>query len=214
VSHIHWDHIQGFPFFDPIYQPNRAIYILPLEVEALFCRLIEQMDGVHFRVTPEDLPSQRHYITGNGVGFLREHGFNVSRIALNHPGGGYGYRIENGGRSVVYLTDNELHPPHDNKTNDLSEFIQFCKDADVLIHDAQYIKQDMPQKHGWGHSLVSQACELAVAAEVKHLVLFHHDPDRTDNELDSIQEDARSWFKTNDQRIQCTAAFEGLTLDM
>lgn len=72
----------------------------------------------------------------------------------------------------------------------------------------------MPQKHGWGHSLVSQACELAVAAEVKHLVLFHHDPERTDNELDSVQEDARSWFKTNDQTIQCTVALEGLTPDM
>ena len=214
VSHIHWDHIQGFPFFIPIYQQNRTIYMFPLQDGTIFCSLIEQMDGAHFRLSPEDLPSQCHFITGNGMGFLGQQGFDVSHIAINHPGGGYGYRIENGGRWVVYLTDNELHPPHGNKATDLDEFIQFCKDAEVLIHDAQYLKQDMPQRHGWGHSLVSQACELAVAAGGKHLVLFHHDPDRTDNELDLIQEDTRSWFKTKNHTIQCTAAFEGLTLEM
>ena len=72
----------------------------------------------------------------------------------------------------------------------------------------------MPHKRGWGHSLVSQACELAVTAQVKHLILFHHDPDRTDDEVDTIQNNARAWFQERNHAIQCTAAFEGLTLNL
>ena len=82
----------------------------------------------------------------------------------------------------------------------------------MLIHDAQYLMEDMPHKHGWGHSLVSQVCALAVAADVKHLVLYHHDPDRTDDELDTIQKTARTWLYTHSPHMQCTAAYEGLML--
>jgi ribonuclease BN (tRNA processing enzyme) len=169
------------------------------------------MNGAYFPLEPEELPSQYQCVPRNPIDFLRDHGFNISQIATNHTGGGCGYRIDNEGRSVVYITDNELNPPY-KKTTEFDEFIRFCKQADVLIHDAQYIEQDMLHKHGWGHSRVSWVCELALAAEVKHLILFHHDPDRTDEELDSIQELARSWFQKNNQSILCTAAFEGLEL--
>jgi ribonuclease BN (tRNA processing enzyme) len=186
--------------------------MFPLQVETILGSLIAQMDGAHFPVTPDKLPSQCIYIKENAMVFLREHGFITSRIAINHPGGGYGYRIENAGRSVVYLTDNELQPPIDRKVRDFNEFVQFCKDADVLIHDAQYVEQDMPLKHGWGHSLVSQAYDLAAAAGAKHLILFHHDPERTDDELDSIQEEALLISKKG--KTRCTVGFEGLELDM
>lgn len=214
LSHDHWDHIQGFPFFIPIYQPNRVIYTFTtLEAKSMLSSLIEQMDGAHFPVIPDNLPSQYQCITEDVTVFLRDYGFNISRIATNHPGSSTGYCIENDGRSVVYLTDNELDPPYE-KTTEFDGFVQFCQHADILIHDAQYIEQDMPKKRGWGHSLVSQVCELALAAEVKHLILYHHDPDRTDNELDSIQENARSWFRKNNDTIQCTTAFERLALDI
>lgn len=214
VTHIHWDHIQGFPFFAPIYQKNRMVYVFPyLKGQTMFNSLIGQMDGAHFPVTMDDLPSKYEIINENVTVFMGSHGFNVSRIATNHPGGAYGYRIENNGRSVVYLTDNELDPPYQ-KNNDFDAFARFCSCADILIHDAQYIERDMPQKHGWGHSQVSQACNLAVAAGVKHLVLFHHDPDRTDAELDAIQDEARAWFEKNKHDIRCTAAYEGLELEL
>jgi ribonuclease BN (tRNA processing enzyme) len=137
----------------------------------------------------------------------------VSRIATNHPGGGSGYRLERGGRSVVYLTDNELEPPY-KKTTSFDAFVQFCQHADVLIHDAQYLESDMPHKHGWGHSLVSQVQELAVAAEVQHLVLFHHDPDRTDEALDAVQDATQDWLRQQHAPMQCTVAFEGLTIHL
>jgi phosphoribosyl 1,2-cyclic phosphodiesterase len=214
LTHDHWDHIQGFPFFIPLQQPNRKILLLPTYQEKQkLCSLTAQMDGIHFPVISEGLPSHVEYVTEYEMFFLREHGFNISRIATNHPGGCYGYRLEHHGCSVVYIPDNELDPP-DAKVTEFAEFVQFCEHADVLIHDAQYLEQDMPQKRGWGHSLVSQACELAQAAAVKHLILFHHDPDRADNELDAIEAAARAWFKKNHPEIQCTAAFEGLTLDI
>lgn len=213
VTHIHWDHIQGFPFFIPIFQKERIIYVFPyLKGKIMFNSLLEQMDGAHFPVTVEHLPSKYRLITEDAVAFLRDHGFHITRIATNHPGGAYGYRIENDSRSVVYLTDNELDPP-DQKDTVFNDYVQFCKHADVLIHDAQYIENDMPLKHGWGHSLVSQACKLAAKAGVKQLILYHHDPERTDDQLDLIQADARNWFQKNKQEIQCFVAYEGLVLD-
>ena len=113
LSHNHWDHIQGFPFFAPLYQSNHKIYLFPtLHGEELLCSLIEQMDGIHSPMKPENFALRYECIPRNPIEFLRDHGFNISRIATNHPGGGFGYRIVNEGRSVVYITDNELNPPY------------------------------------------------------------------------------------------------------
>jgi phosphoribosyl 1,2-cyclic phosphodiesterase len=212
LSHAHWDHVQGFPFFCPIYQPERTVYLFPTPIERVRgCSALEQMDGAHFPLTPDVLPSHTACITRNVMAFLRQHGFHITSLATNHPGGGSGYRVEQAGRSVVYLTDNELDPPYA-KATEFEEFVDFCQGADVLIHDAQYLDSDMPHKHGWGHSLVHQVCALATAAHVKHLVLYHHDPDRTDDEVDTIQEMARCWLYADAPHVQCTAAYEGLTI--
>lgn len=210
LSHPHWDHVQGFPFFRPLYEPGRRIYMFPTpQAHTMLCALIEQMDGAHFPVTPDTLPAHPECITEDAMGFLRVRGLAVSRIPTNHPGGGYGYRVEHEGKAVVYLTDNELEPPYP-KATEFDGFVRFCRRAEVLIHDAQYLERDLPHKHGWGHSLVSQVCALARAAEVRHLVLFHHDPDRTDDELDAILADAQQSLSA--ERVDCTVAFEGLTL--
>lgn len=214
LSHAHWDHIQGFPFFAPIYQSHRIVSILSTPMgHTLGCPTLEQMDGMHFPVTPEDLPARVFCLMEKGLEVLQERGCHLSWIATNHPGGGTGYRIDHAGRSLVYLTDNELEPPYEKATS-FDEFVEFCRYTDVLIHDAQYLQSDMPVKHGWGHSLVHQACQLAVAAEVKHLVLFHHDPVRTDDGLDAIQEEAGTWIHTQNRHMQCTAAYEGLVVDI
>ncbi|MCI0538703.1 MAG: MBL fold metallo-hydrolase [Verrucomicrobiales bacterium] len=214
LTHDHWDHVQGFPFFIPIYQANRMVHVFATENNhRMLCSLIEQMDGAHFPVSPDQLPSQTRCVTEDPTQFMREHGLKVSRIAINHPGGGYGYRLEESGRTVVFIPDNELDPPYP-KTTAFDEFVEFCRGADILIHDAQYVDEDMPLKRGWGHSLVRQTCELAAAAEVKHLLLYHHDPDRTDDALDALQADARTRFLAHHSGVRCTAAFEGLMLDV
>jgi ribonuclease BN (tRNA processing enzyme) len=201
--------VQGYPFFAPIYQADREIHLIPTMPDtSLFDSLFRQMDGAHFPVNADTLPSACHYVTSNGMEFLGEHGFDVSRIPTNHPGGCYGYRVENEGRSVVYISDNELDPPGQRSTS-ISEFVSFCRGADIMIHDSQYLERDMPYKRGWGHSLVSQVREVAAAARVKQLVLFHHDPDRSDDELDVIQDETRSWLRKNGQ-TEVMAAYEGL----
>lgn len=214
VSHKHWDHIQGFPFFTPLYQKDRRIYIIqtPHEKRRL-CGLIYQMDGAHFPVKADDLPSKNYCIEENIAEFLADHGFLVTTIEVNHPGGGHGYRIEDGPRSMVYLTDNELDPPY-TKVTEFDDFVRFCRGTDVLVHDAQYLEEDMPQKHGWGHSVVNQAIDLALAADVKHLVLYHHDPDRTDTDLEEIEKNARQLVSNISQRLQCTVAYEGLEIEI
>ncbi len=211
VTHNHWDHIQGFPAFQPIYQPRRVNCLLPTLGEGMTRALVEQMDGARFPVRIDDLLSERRIIFDDPRPMLGSAGFNTDRILLNHPGGGYGYRIENEGRVIVYLTDNELDPPR-RRTTELEQFIRFCAGADILIHDAQYLPEDMPAKWGWGHSTALQALALAAAAGVKHVVLFHHDPDRSDEAVDQIQADAYAWLRANAPAVRCTAAFEGLTL--
>jgi phosphoribosyl 1,2-cyclic phosphodiesterase len=214
LSHAHWDHIQGFPFFAPLYQPHRTVSIVPTRMgSALWCPTLAQMDGLHFPVTPEDLPARVRCLMEPGLDVFQERGCRLSWIATNHPGGGTGYRIEHAGRSVVYLTDNELEPPYEKATS-FAACAAFCRHTDVLMHDAQYLPSDMPAKHGWGHSLVQHACQLAVAAEVHHLILFHHDPVRTDDELDAIQEETRAWLQTQHRHMQCTVAYEGLVVDI
>jgi phosphoribosyl 1,2-cyclic phosphodiesterase len=214
LTHAHWDHIQGFPFFAPIYQPHRQIYILEAEPGKLMLNaLIEQMDAAHFPVQPDQLACHCQYITDDPIAFLGDRGMQVARIGTNHPGGSWAYRVTQDDRSVIYMTDNELDPPSGQVTA-FARLAEFCRHAQVLIHDAQYVAQDMPQKRGWGHSLVSQALTLAVAAEVQHLVLYHHDPDRSDDALDSIQEDARAWFRDHGHATACTVAYEGLALDV
>jgi len=195
LSHGHWDHIQGYPFFSPIYQPDRQIrvYTSATGNHGQICSLFDQIDGANFPLKVTELPSQSECVTENIETDLARQNISVRRIPINHPGGGYGYRIEEDGTSCAYITDNELEPPEKVSTS-YGEWVEFCCGVDVLIHDAQYLASDMPHKHGWGHSLVSQVRQLAVDAEVGCLAMFHHDPDRTDTEIDFIQKDNEHFF--------------------
>jgi len=212
MTHTHWDHIQGFPSFLPIYQPHRRIHLLPALDEHMARALLAQMDGVHFPVRGSALPSLNLISWEGGEEALAAQGLFIERIAVNHPGGAFGYKMKYGGRTVVYLTDNELDAPSETKVNNLETFTAFCHGADLLIHDAQYLPEDMPAKRGWGHSILPDVLELAATAQVHHLLLFHHDPDRSDDELDRIQAEARVWLAQHAPGVQCTIAYEGLEI--
>jgi len=214
LTHEHWDHIQGFPFFAPIYEKNRRLVIFPVERGMdMFCSLVDQMDGAHFPVTYEQLPSIHECTQTDAIQYLTEQGIDISKTRTNHPGKCFGYRIQKNGKSMVFMPDNELNPPS-TRWATLKQLADFCRGADVLIHDAQFTAADMPHKRGWGHSLVSDACELAAAAEVKQLVLYHHDPERTDAEIDAILLEARKWFAENAARTQVTAGREGMVIEL
>jgi phosphoribosyl 1,2-cyclic phosphodiesterase len=219
LSHNHWDHVQGFPFFAPIYQKDRIIHVFDgghfdgchESEEQMFSSLLMQMDGANFPVDAHDLPS--NIVIEHTLAFLRDQGLEVTTQPLNHPGGGLAFRLEYQGVSCVYATDNELSPPGAMRTR-YEEWVAFCRGADVLIHDAQYLDADMPLKHGWGHSVVSQVRQLALDANVECLALFHHDPDRTDSEVKQIQRDNADFFSAHHPSPQHVCAWEGLVLEI
>lgn len=214
LTHTHWDHIQGFPFFAPLRQPNRCLYLSSMEQElGLFQMLLDQMDGKRFPVRLEDTNASLRRFSPENIARQQALGYSVKRIRANHPGMTFGFRADLRAASVIYLPDNELFPPDgDLQQTSFDEFAAFCRGADLLIHDSQYVEADMALKNGWGHSVISQVRELAAAAQVKHLVLFHHDPERTDDELDAIQTESDEWFRRNAPETKCTVAYEGLNV--
>jgi phosphoribosyl 1,2-cyclic phosphodiesterase len=211
LTHLHWDHILGLPFFQPLYKKGVRLVVHPLWT-AEQRRVIQErvlFDGIHFPVRAADLPATMEFLD------LAEESFRVGsatvrRIALNHPGGAQGFRIDDdGGASLAYLTDNELSPPGTVDTT-VDELARFASGADLVIHDAQYLAADMPAKRGWGHSTVDEVLVLGRKAETPHLVLFHHDPDRDDAALDALGDVASAWMRDNAPRTQVTVAREGL----
>ena len=208
TSHLHLDHVIGIPFFAPLYEEGRTVNLVPVRTEGEFRSPLEVIDGVYFPRHRRELPATWH-IVEDSVEFLRERGFGLECLDLAHPGGSTGFRVSRESKSLVYMTDNELGSGDSARLGDCTEF---ARSANVLCHDAQYDDDEIEQKRGWGHSSVTEACELAIAAGVAHLVLFHHDPSRSDSAIELMEEKARKTLGLHG--IHCTAAFEGLAVEI
>lgn len=210
LTHLHRDHIDGFPFFAPLYYEGRRVHLLDYKLDGKPWSLKSMLDGVYYPMKPASIKAVHNRVKRGPMKYLRSQGFDISRLNLNHPGGAYGYRIAHEGKVFVHIPDNELDPP--NPQTPFEDVVAFCAGADFLSHDAMYVSAELPQKRGWGHSSVKQACGLASAAKVGHLALFHHAPERDDEHIDHLQDEARKVLAID--AIQCTAAFEGLTVDL
>ncbi len=215
LTHVHWDHIIGMPFFAPIYRPETKLVLHPLMMESSTQMLSysEIFDGQHFPVRMHQLPCTlvrpRPIAATWRIGSAL-----VSRVGLNHPGGSTGFRIDDAdGSSMAVLTDNELVPPGERLTS-TEELAEFARGCGLVVHDAQYLDEDLPLKHGWGHSTVAQVLELGLKAEARLLALYHHEPERDDDALDAIARLSESWWQAHAKGGGVIVAHEGLSLDV
>jgi len=207
LSHCHWDHIQGFPFFKPAYLASTRlrIYSHHMPRQQLRKTLTDQMVGAYFPLEFSGLSASIEFVKMDEHS-LRVGPAEITAVETNHPGGGVGFRIAAEGRVFVYLTDNELADGNHER------FIDFCRGADLLIHDAQYLPEELESHQGWGHSSYLEVLDLARAAGVREVVLFHHDPDRTDAEVDAIVRACHEEMRQRGDRFECFAASEGMVL--
>lgn len=224
ISHTHWDHIQGFPFFAPLFVSATEwdIYAPRGVGHDVAATLAGQMQYKYFPVNLEQLGATIRYhdiVEGEfAIGPIR-----VLAHYVNHPAVALGYRLEVGGASVVYATDHEPHsaaghamPPAlgaiDSSAHSQDvEHVRFLAGADLLIHDSQYTDEEYTKKIGWGHSSVQRAVDYALMAKVKRLALFHHDPLRDDDQVERLVEHCQA---RAGGAIEVFAAAEGSTIDL
>jgi phosphoribosyl 1,2-cyclic phosphodiesterase len=214
VTHAHWDHIIGAPFFAPIYRKEAHVILHAMSgrAESSIAKGV-LFDGEHFPVRIADLPAHLER-PPFADGPIRVGSATVRAVQLNHPGGCEGFRIDDAdGASACYLTDNELGAPT-GVVSTPSELARFARGVGLLIHDAQYMPDDMPQKRGWGHSVVDDVLALGKEAEARTVALHHHDPWRDDHALDLIANHARAWCRAHAPKMSTLVASEGLTLEV
>jgi len=213
LTHTHWDHIQGLPFFSPLYKPASRICIWgPDSAEAPLGNVFRLlMSPAVFPVSSEEVRARVEI--GPATGAPRSiAGCDIAILPVQHPGGAVAYRVSRmgePGRSVVYVPDNELGGKDGDERDRL---VHFSSGAGLLIHDSTYTSEEYSARQGWGHSTFEDAVGLALDAEVAHLALFHHAPERTDTEIDSLVEMARATEQARGSKLVITAAAEGQTI--
>lgn len=224
ISHTHWDHIQGFPFFAPAYEPENKVRILAFEGprKGVESTLAIQMESPYFPISMQEMPGNIEFEE------LKDLEFEIGSIPvkaafMNHPGVCAGYRLNTSAGSIAYFPDNELYGRFRNelgvsKSGDTTRFakerdvrfMEFIRDTDIVIADAQYDREEYLKHVGWGHSCSDDVVALGLEAGVKKLFLFHHDPDHSDAHVAQMLASARKQVAEAGSNMIVEAAREGM----
>ena len=210
ITHAHWDHLMGFPFFKPLFFKKFKIRMHRCPYHSKFVETIlsKVMAPPYFPVKYEDVTARMTYPDACPMEFDIG-SVTVVPIALSHPNGGSGYKFIEDGKSFVFLTDNELGYIHPGGFG-FNDYLEFCSEADLLIHDAEYTPQEYMAFMDWGHSVYTDALDLALKAGAKKLGLFHLNQERTDRQMDDIVQDCRTRIADQRSNLECV----GVTCNM
>ncbi|MBI5568624.1 MAG: MBL fold metallo-hydrolase [Desulfomonile tiedjei] len=213
MTHVHWDHLMGFPFFGPLYQSHALVTVDgckrgPDSLRKIFST--NYVDGT-WPITFDDLKAHIRPSHKLLRGHLSLDDTLIESHMLQHPQGGLGFKFTEQSGSFVFLTDNELLE-EGWAGSSFKDFVRFCRDADLLVHDCQYLPEEMEVRRGWGHSDLASVARLALDAGVKRLFVFHHDPWRTDEGVARIVERITAMLHDSGSATVAEAAREGVTL--
>jgi phosphoribosyl 1,2-cyclic phosphodiesterase len=232
ISHPHWDHIQGFPFFKPAFISGNELTVVGGEAPSVSLQkmISDQMNKVYFPVLLNELKATINF-KPVGEEEFEVFGAKVKTIYLNHPSFAIGYRITYNGKSVVYISDNEPFDRYIAQSvrnieqiviDKYSEYMpepnqrifDFVSGADILIHDTTYTPEEYLDRVGWGHSHYLFTLKVAAEGKVKNLILFHYDPSHNDDKIDEIYQKCLNEIKNRKYSFKCYASYEGLEIDV
>jgi phosphoribosyl 1,2-cyclic phosphodiesterase len=234
ISHPHWDHIQGFPFFKPAFIPGNELTIIGTDrAEKPLNEIIsEQMNRIYFPVQLHDLKAKIIFVPVREEGEMKVYDALVKMIYVNHPGFSLGYRVEYKGKSLIYISDNEpfdrtsaalmsnFEPKvkeifmNDSNSDPNQRIFDFCRGADVLIYDTTYTPEEYIDRIGWGHSDYLFSLRLAAEANVRRLYIFHHDQNHSDEKVDDILKKCKKEIRSRGYKFECEAAVENTTISI
>lgn len=213
-THGHWDHLFGFPYFKPLYNSSSRLWLYGYRGKqgAIRSLISSLLSPPHFPVDYGNVTARMDYHNGDGpeyhIGTL-----SIRSIPISHPGGGLGYRLTEGDKSMVFLTDTELGYTHPGCAT-YKEYLDFCRDADLLIHDAEFFPEEYGRVRSWGHSTYEDSVALALGAGVRTLCLWHHNHDRFDTGVKEIEWLSRDLVTKRGENLECFAARQDMTLSL